>query len=1220
MLLKRIPLLLFILSLLLVGAGLISYYYSLSQYDPSKQTHRIQSFVLEREEELRDLDQQIRSEACAGFSDYKSFPKSWKRLSDDRNISIYKYTKGELLVWTDNAVPVDLGTLIHESPSRLWKLNNGWYLARRIEGKGCSLLAIALIKRNYSYQNDYLLNEYPGINNVPTESSFQQDKGDGAKQILDSKGQLISWFVPAVGAISNQNGGIAPLWLIIIGIILLLFSGHVVIFEQPLNRQKLLIPIWLILLISVRWFSFEFKWPAPLYNSHLFSPIEYAASNWLPTLGDLLLNSLLLLYFALLIHQVEFKIPKLSSSGKLIAGSFLSGVLFLTGCSIGDLTKGLIINSSISLDINDFLSLRSSSFVAFLIIGALFAILFFAVDKAAGWFKLAGIKPIQTVPGIALGLIVQINQIASDGWMIAGVILILLWVILVRNRKTGYTYAGIIGLIGLFAFWGTIIILQSTGNKELEKRKLLAGKIAAERDPIAESLFLETENKILSDTLLKNYLRPLTVSSGQVRDLAQLYYNGYWEKYNISVNVFGADECPMTRLYTTSISDPLIFDRLIDSIGIPTLSDHFFFLDNGSGKISYLAKLQIRELETDSVPLGTLFVEFNSRYTPEEIGYPELLLDKMVSTNTDLSNYSYARYTNGKLVSHFGSVPYGLSDNLFRGIGNQHFSLMVVDGISHLVHVPRSGSLIVLSLPERGILGVLTPFSYLMFFFGLFALVLSIRKEWWRNQSGKNLSFKRRIQFSIIFILFLSLLLIGGGTILYIVSNSNQKNNKNISEKIHSILVETEYLIEKDASLNPFRTDEIAYSLTKLANVFFADINIFDPFGQLYASSRPKIFEEGLVAKRMNPDAYFHLKTEYATEYVHQENIGLLNYLSAYVPLRNAENTVIGYLNLPYFAKQNELSREISTFVIAIINIYVLLIVFVVIAAIFLSNSVTEPLRLIQERLSNIQLGRKNEMIAWKGNDEIGNLIHEYNRMVSELAESAEKLAQSERESAWREMAKQVAHEIKNPLTPMKLSTQLLKRAWDDKAPEFDKRLERYTQNLIEQIDALSHIANAFSNFAKMPHAINEEVEVSELIQSALDFHKSEEQVELSFVQQCPSPCNVLADREQLLRVFNNLIRNAIQAISDERNGKIEIKLYKKDAFYEIEISDNGVGIPEELRSKIFNPNFTTKTTGMGLGLALVKNTLEHFNGKVRFESEPGIGCTFFVSLPIKRT
>jgi signal transduction histidine kinase len=199
----------------------------------------------------------------------------------------------------------------------------------------------------------------------------------------------------------------------------------------------------------------------------------------------------------------------------------------------------------------------------------------------------------------------------------------------------------------------------------------------------------------------------------------------------------------------------------------------------------------------------------------------------------------------------------------------------------------------------------------------------------------------------------------------------------------------------------------------------------------------------------------------------------------------------------------------------------------------------------------------------------------------------------------------------------MKLSTQLLKRAWDDHAPEFDKRLERYAQNLIEQIDALSHIATAFSNFAKMPHSVNEEVELSELIKSALDFHRSEDLVELSFIQECPSPCLVLADREQLLRVFNNLLRNAIQAISEDRPGKIEIRLYKKDSFYEIEISDNGIGIPDELRSKIFNPNFTTKTTGMGLGLALVKNTLENFNGKVRFESESGIGTTFFVSLPI---
>jgi signal transduction histidine kinase len=806
--------------------------------------------------------------------------------------------------------------------------------------------------------------------------------------------------------------------------------------------------------------------------------------------------------------------------------------------------------------------------------------------------------------------------IEGDPWVIPATALIFLLIYFSRNQSNGFGYARIIGLIISFAFLGTYLLQRYSSEREFEKRKLLAGKISAERDPIAESLFLETEKKILNDSILKTYLRPSTMATGQVRDLAQLYFNSYWEKYSINVNVFGADECPMTALYTTSVSDPLKFDRLIDSIGIPTMSDRFFFMDNGSGRISYMARLPILNENRDSIPLGTLYIDFQSRYTPEEIGYPELLLDKMVSTRTDLSNYSYARYNQGKLISHYGTYPYELSDTLFRKASTDEYSFFKSDKYSHLVYKVRDNSFVILSLPRAGLLGLLTPFSYLILFFSLLVLIPYLWQEFVVQRHLRRISFKRRIQLSIVLILFISLLLIGGGTIVYIISNSNQKNLHNISEKIHSLLVETEYILGKDDGLSPFKSEDIAYALTRQANVFFADINIFDPYGQLYASSRPKIFEEGLVSKKMNPEAYYYLSVRKTSEYIHEEHIGKLNYFSAYVPLRNNENKVIGYLNLPYFARQNELRKEIATFVVAIVNIYVLLIVLVVIAAIFLSNTVTEPLRLIQEKLGNIQLGRKNEVIEWKGQDEIGDLISEYNRMVSELAESADKLARSERESAWREMAKQVAHEIKNPLTPMKLSTQMLKRAWDDEAPGFDQRIERYTQNLIEQIDSLSHIATEFSNFAKMPKMVKEKVDLYALLQGAIDFHQGEQGVNISMDVQCASPCYILTDKEQMLRVFNNLLRNAIQAIPEDKAGLIDVTLKQEGKQYCFSVSDNGTGISDELREKIFSPNFTTKNAGMGLGLAMVKNIVESSEGRIWFESELGKGTVFYVELP----
>ncbi|MEZ5173967.1 MAG: ATP-binding protein [Bacteroidia bacterium] len=558
-----------------------------------------------------------------------------------------------------------------------------------------------------------------------------------------------------------------------------------------------------------------------------------------------------------------------------------------------------------------------------------------------------------------------------------------------------------------------------------------------------------------------------------------------------------------------------------------------------------------------------------------------------------------------------------MHDSLFAAKAADEFSFIKTGEFDHLIYKPNSESLVVLSKPLEGVLFVLTPFSYLILFFSLLAVIPFGIARLMKERNPVQLSFKRRIQLSIVLLLFTSLILIGGGTIIYIISNSNQKNLSNISEKIHSLLIETEYILGKEPSLNPATAGDVAYSLTRQANVFFSDINLYSPNGYLYASSRPKIFEEGLVSKIMHPEAYFNLVVRQSSEFIHQESIGTLEYASAYVPLRNNENRVIGYLNLPYFAHQDELRQEIATFVVAIVNIYVLLIVLVVITAIFLSNTITAPLQLIRERLGQIRLGRKNEMIEWSGNDEIADLIAEYNRMVNELADSADKLARSERETAWREMAKQVAHEIKNPLTPMKLSTQMLRRAWDDKAEGFDERLDRFTRNLIEQIDTLSHIATEFSNFAKMPKMHLEKVDMLALLQNVTDFHQGENGATIELQALPAARYNVMTDKEQMLRVFNNLLRNAMQAIPDNREGEIRIEMKTRGNECLIEVHDNGSGIPEELRDKIFSPNFTTKNAGMGLGLALVKNIIESSGGKVWFESEPGTGTVFYISLPL---
>jgi nitrogen fixation/metabolism regulation signal transduction histidine kinase len=242
--------------------------------------------------------------------------------------------------------------------------------------------------------------------------------------------------------------------------------------------------------------------------------------------------------------------------------------------------------------------------------------------------------------------------------------------------------------------------------------------------------------------------------------------------------------------------------------------------------------------------------------------------------------------------------------------------------------------------------------------------------------------------------------------------------------------------------------------------------------------------------------------------------------------------------------------------------------------------------------------------------------VEEYNKMIDALALSSEKLAQSEREMAWREMAKQVAHEIKNPLTPMKLSVQYLMRTFENKDPNWEEKLQSLSKTLIEQIDTLSNIATAFSDFANMPKSMKEKHEINAIIETAVDLYSNHDNVKLTFTSSETFKVNV--DKNQWIRVFNNLIKNSIQAMPDDHNLEIEISLERQDSAVQIRFSDNGKGIPEAMQEMIFVPKFTTKTTGAGLGLAMVKNIVTNSEGSIRFESVANKGTTFYIQLPLK--
>lgn len=368
----------------------------------------------------------------------------------------------------------------------------------------------------------------------------------------------------------------------------------------------------------------------------------------------------------------------------------------------------------------------------------------------------------------------------------------------------------------------------------------------------------------------------------------------------------------------------------------------------------------------------------------------------------------------------------------------------------------------------------------------------------------------------------------------------------------------------------------------------------------------------------MGPKAFFSLSGLHRSEYINpKENIGSLIYAAAYAPIRNAQNKTIAYIGLPNYSNEEEYSDKLALFVSNLINLYALVFVAIGVLAVFLANQITNPLTFIQESISKTKIGQKNEPIVWRRHDEIGSLIKEYNHMISALEDSAIKLARSERESAWREMAKQVAHEIKNPLTPLKLGVQLLEKSWKEKDPNFELKFNKFSKSFIEQIDSLSKIASEFSNFAKMPDTNLERLSLLPIIEQAREVFKSTENVTIDVLNKSDRDIEIMADHDQLLRTFNNLLKNAIEAIDEETLCCITIIIYIDATNAYIEIKDNGKGIPPALQDKIFVPNFTTKTSGTGLGLAFVKQAVENAGGSVKFTSVSGLGTTFYLNFPL---
>lgn len=498
-------------------------------------------------------------------------------------------------------------------------------------------------------------------------------------------------------------------------------------------------------------------------------------------------------------------------------------------------------------------------------------------------------------------------------------------------------------------------------------------------------------------------------------------------------------------------------------------------------------------------------------------------------------------------------------------------------------------------------------FSYLFSLLGIVLTLLALINKYCHILPSSfsfdldGTSLRDKIQYAVVSLIIVSFIAIAVVTAYYFSQISGGYSSTVLMDKINSVVNDTE---DHD-------NDEGTIDIAKLGIVHRADILLYDEDANLVSTTASlkdrsirvpyKVFKNA----SLNPDATF----------IDTTRISHQSYIQTAIKKLGDNKDVSGFVQV-LFPNNISTPIEIDDFLGTLLNVYVFLFILAGVLAITVANSITNPIKKLGQKLSQFNLGKKNEPLKWDDKGEIGTLIGEYNQLILKLEESANLIAKTERDTAWREMAKQVAHEIKNPLTSMKLSIQHLERAYKLDPIKGKELIERTSFTLIEQIDNLSQIAGEFSSFGKLPQGQNEKVILNEVVSTIHDLFRKRDDMDINLAVPIDE-IFVFADKNHLIRILNNLVKNAIQAIPSERRGKISLNLYKDEDNAFIKVSDNGTGIPEDMYEKVFSPNFTTKSSGTGLGLAISANMIESFNGKIYFETEENTGTDFYIKIPL---
>ncbi|MBX0290750.1 HAMP domain-containing histidine kinase [Hymenobacter sp. HSC-4F20] len=1174
---------------------------------------------------------------------------SFHSLTSHTTYPTFIFRGEQLVYWSDHSVRPDPDQALQRYHERLLETRNGKFLVLRHTEGAYVVLTYIPLEISYGISNRYLRNgNGQGIFQGQNVRLVVEKRTSSRPRLVSNEGNYL-FSIESLQA-DPITGKYLPLLLLLLGFALYV-AGWGVIAHRWFARGKVLTGAAAVVLpLAVfRAGMLYLGLPFSFLEVQLFDPRVYAASWVSPSLGDLLLNAGLFVitaYYLLLlfrrygvlrfVHQVR-RVPQRVAVGSITVLAFY-GLLEL----LFDFYSSSFSNSQLILDITQ--------------------------DIQANFFKLLLLLAIVLHTGgylVGFYLLSQVfNGIVRPSTRNAGIILLLLSAVafLVTGIGFGQVHATLLGIALLFFLVLRLTGLKSTGailpyqvylfiflmlgvssavgalalyehfNRQLQLNKQnLASNLLTDNDLQGEYLLVERGQEMTQDPVLRTMLASPFVNLDLIRQKVVKYYlRDYFNKYEVRVILFNPEGKGVAVGGTLEQTRSFLLQNA-------TRTDHpnIYLIRDSNNSFSSRRYVAFVSVPTPTTELdgstSTVVLELSLKKLTANSVVPELLVDQKFFQPQLGTELSYGGYQKGQLVYSEGDFDYvnQLPPALFRD-ARLYTTGVALNGYHHLAirATDHSGRMVLVTTATYSFSDWLANFSFLFLLHGFCCLLLMGAFLLARGQYRELLrtNFSTKIQLFLNFGILVPLIVVSVAIASQVTTSykhdllrSYQRRGQAVQE---NLLKNRNLLTEAGNRADLVDLAENVAALTE------TDLNLYDAQGQLLVSSQPLIFEANLLSTLMNPQAVAALTENGQPRVLLTERAGTLSFNALYLPLRagalqsGRPGAVLGYVGIPFFDSEKDLDIKLTELVSTILNIFTVMFILFLVLAFLASRILTEPLKLITEKLKQTTLTGQNEMLAYESEDEIGLLVREYNQMLLKLEESKQELAAQEKEAAWREMARQVAHEIKNPLTPMKLSLQFLQRAIQDKRPNLDELMSKVSQTLITQIDVLTDIATSFSNFTNLPAMRPERLDVAPVLRRCVGLHQGSTGgtgIRLVLPEDAETGRYVVfADESLLVRTFNNLLINALQAIPPGRAPEVEARLEAQpNNRLRICIQDNGTGIPAEVREKVFVPNFTTKEKGSGIGLAVARRGIESAGGSIWFETEEGKGTSFCIDLPL---